>query len=391
MVKSFRLSRTPHLIFGERCLDSLPGLISNYPGNTLIITRGNSFISSKPWIRTQEELEKRKIRWFHESVEKEPSPELVDRISSKYSESEIASVAGIGGGAVLDAGKAVSAMLGKNESVKDFLEGVGTGKAHDGIKKPYIAVPTTSGTGTEATKNAVLSETGPNGFKKSLRHDNLVPDFAILDPELTISCPRELSASSGMDAFTQLLEPYLSPRAIEFTDMMAEKGLYHVYGNLQKVWKDGKNRKARSGMMLAAYYSGICLANAGLGVVHGFASSIGGMFDIPHGVICGTLMGAANRVTIRKLRKLEYYRALYKYAIAGKIFGGRKQDKSMNYYIDLLVDKIYAWTDKFGLKKLSEYGVEKKDIPGIVKKTASRDNPVELDEEELIEILEERI
>ncbi|MFC2124520.1 iron-containing alcohol dehydrogenase [Bacteroidota bacterium] len=391
MVTAFQLARTPHLSFGPGKLSELTALISKYPGNTLVITRGDTFLTSNPWDRLQDDFMEQNIKWFHETVDQEPSPDLIDSLTLKYADENIMSVAGIGGGSVLDAGKAVSAMLGKTESIMDYLEGVGAGKEHDGNKKPYIAVPTTSGTGAEATKNAVLSVVGERGFKKSLRHNNLVPDYAIIDPELTISCPQDITSASGMDAFTQLLESYLSPKASEYTDMIVEKGLKHVSESLEKAWNHGQDLNARSGMMLAAYYSGICLANAGLGVIHGFASSIGGMYDIPHGIICGTLMGPANRVTIRKLRKLENYEALYKYALAGKIFGGREQDQAMDYYINLLLDRINAWTEEFKLPGLAEYGIKKDHIPTIVKKSACRDNPVELEEEELIEILEERL
>ena len=180
----------------------------------------------------------------------------------------------------MDAGKAISAMLTQEGSVKDYLEGVGH-KHPSGNKVPFFAVPTTSGTGSEATKNAVLSEIGPNGYKKSLRHDHFVPDLAIVDPDLTLSCPPGLTAYSGMDAFTQLLEAYVSTKAHPFTDALCEKALELLSGSLLQAYQDGENIEAREAMSYAAWTSGIVLAQVGLGVVHGFASAVGGMFDNP--------------------------------------------------------------------------------------------------------------
>ena len=165
------------------------------------------------------------------NIEREPSPEMVDNAVAELTDDNADLVISIGGGSVIDAGKAISAMTGKSDSVTGYLEGIGT-KIHPGTKLPFIAIPTTSGTGSEATKNAVLSSVGEKGFKRSLRHDNFVPDIALVDPDLTIQCPREITAASGMDCFTQLLEAYLSDKSCEYTDALAIEGLKAIKSSL---------------------------------------------------------------------------------------------------------------------------------------------------------------
>jgi alcohol dehydrogenase class IV len=291
---------------------------------------------------------------------------------------------------VLDAGKAIAAMLKTSGAVKDYLEGVGT-QNPPGSTLPFIALPTTSGTGSEATKNAVLSEVGAQGFKKSLRHNNFVPDIALVDPELTLNCPPSITASSGMDAFTQLLESYVSTKANAMTDALAMSGLERIRKSLRKAYEDSENIAARADVAYASLLSGITLANAGLGVVHGFASSIGGFFQIPHGVVCGSLMGPANHVTLEKLRKEgNKTEVLAKYATVGKLFS-KAAGKSEAYYADALITLIEEWTAIMKIPKLSAYGIGQEDVTKIVGATGNKNNPVALDQAELAAVLEARM
>ncbi|GAH51823.1 unnamed protein product, partial [marine sediment metagenome] len=183
-----RMGRIPYIIFGAGKLNELYNIIPKFGKNVLFIIGGNSLKKSGKWDDITSILENKSINFSSTSISSEPSPSLVDEATAKFRDKCFDLVVGIGGGSVIDAGKAISAMLPKNNSIKNYLEGIGE-KSHDGIKVPYIAIPTTSGTGSEATKNAVISEVGPDGFKKSLRHDNLIPDVAIIDPQLMISCP----------------------------------------------------------------------------------------------------------------------------------------------------------------------------------------------------------
>jgi len=390
MVAPFQFSRLPLINFGTGKLTLLPGLIKRYGTEIVLVADQGSFINSPYAAELLDSFRKLEIKYRHVVVHGEPSPELIDSTVDMYKNAAVNVVVSIGGGSVLDAGKAISAMLYKTESVKEFLEGVGP-REHPGTKLPFIALPTTSGTGSEATKNAVISQIGKLGYKKSLRHDNFVPDIAIIDPQLTLSCPQNITASSGMDCFTQLTESYLSDKASEYTDALAWEGLKEIKSSLMKCYLHGNDLQARTGMSFAALTSGICLANAGLGVVHGFASSIGGLYHIPHGIVCGTLMAAANRVTVRELRKNKNNpTALRKYATLGRLFLDA-EGKSDDYYIDSFIQYLLKLTDELQLPKLRQFGIDRKDIGIICRITELKNNPVKLSLEALQEIVRERL
>ncbi len=240
MVKPFQFSRLPIIHFGTGKLKLLPDLIGRYGKEIILVTAGDSFLKSPYACALFDSLLDEGITYHHVVIPGEPSPEMVDAVSLKFGNESADAVVAIGGGSVLDAGKAISAMAGVQGSVKEYLEGVGT-REHPGTKLPFIAIPTTSGTGSEATKNAVISEIGKNGFKKSLRHDYFVPDIAIVDPELTLSCPRDLTAASGMDCFTQLTEAFLSDKACEYTDALAWEGLKALKTSLVQSCNDGND------------------------------------------------------------------------------------------------------------------------------------------------------
>lgn len=388
MVNPFRFARIPEIQFRNGSLSSLPALCLKYGRNIVLVTGRRSFLDSSGAEILFSEFRKEKIQWHHITVASEPSPELVDNAVQLIGNEKIDLVVGIGGGSVLDAGKAISAMLYLNDSVKNYLEVEGT-KNHPGTKVPFIAVPTTSGTGSEATKNAVITSVGKNGFKRSLRHDNFVPDIALVDPELTLNCPPDITAASGMDCFTQLTEAYLSDKSNLYTDAFATEGLNAVRNSFKKVCNDGSDQVARSGMSFAALTSGICLANAGLGVVHGFASSMGARYDIPHGLICGTLMAAANEITVRELRRISNNEVLSKYSMLGKLFTD-VEGRSDNYYTDAFVDYLYKLSDDVGLPGLKSAGADSADFSEIVRQTDCKNNPVKLSPENLHEILSKR-
>jgi alcohol dehydrogenase class IV len=389
MIKPFTFSGTPPIIFGPGTLTKLPGIITDFGRNILLITGRSSFLSTNRASGLLNDFDNESIRYKTISVPGEPSPVFIDEIVREHSSFKIDAVVSVGGGSVIDAGKAISAMMYRKESVLEYLEGIGK-REHPGTKIPFVAIPTTSGTGSEATKNAVLSEVGPDGYKRSLRHTNFVPDIALVDPELTINCSPIVTAASGMDCFTQLTEAWLSSTANRYTDAFAIEGLRAVKNSLVKAFEDGENIEARADMSFAALTSGICLANAGLGVVHGFASAIGGFYDLPHGMICGSLMASANEITVRKLRKTGVNAgALEKYATLGRIFID-DENKSDEFYIDAFINYLHELTLRLKISRLDIPGNEEA-IEQVCKNTSSKNNPVKLDKEDLREILLSRI
>jgi alcohol dehydrogenase class IV len=390
MVKPFQFSRLPKIYFRNGIIIELASIANLYGRKIVLVTGKNSFLSSRQSEKLFHDFEKNGIDYHILSISGEPSPDIIDKAVKKFNNEDIELVVGIGGGSVLDSGKAISAMMYRSESVVEFLEGVGS-KEHPGTKIPYIAVPTTSGTGSEATKNAVISQIGKNGFKRSLRHDNFVPDIALVDPELTLLCSKDITAASGMDCFTQLTEAYLSDKSSEYTDALAMEGLKAIKTSLIRSYTNNDDIEARAGMSFAALTSGICLANAGLGVVHGFASSIGGMYNIPHGLICGTLMAISNEINVRQLRKRsDNPGALKKYATLGELLLN-KNGKTDEYYIDSFISYLHMVTQDLQLSGLKKNGLEEKDIELICSKTEIKDNPVKLAVEDLAEILHKRL
>ncbi len=392
---SFTIARLPRIEFGAGCIAHLPELLGHYGRRVLLVTGGHSFQASPHWLRLLAGLEELGIGWEQVSIAGEPSPERVDGVVRDFHGADIQAVAGIGGGSVLDAAKAIAGLLPSGDSVMDYLEGVGVGKPYQGPTLPYIAVPTTAGTGSEATKNAVLSVQGPEGFKKSFRHERLVPEYALVDPDLLASCPPAQIAANAMDALTQLLESFVSLRANPFTDALAESGLAAVRDGLFHGYEnDEQAPQGRERLAYAALTSGVCLAQTGLGSVHGLASPLGALFPIPHGVVCGTLVAAATRINIiaLKLRNPDSP-ARDKYARAGNILADRQHNNPRNAR-EALSRTLEDWCERLELPRLGQFGVSEADLPGIVAKArggSMRTNPIVLSDEELETLLRERL
>ena len=395
MIRSFNFARIPNILFGSGKLDELIKIVPQFGKNILFVTGTESLKKFGKWEEIESKIEKATLNYWQVSVANEPSPQLIDEIVSKYREKEIKLIVGIGGGSVTDAGKAISAMLLKSDSIRNYLEGVGS-KQHDGKKIPYIAIPTTSGTGSEATKNAVISEVGVNGFKKSLRHDNLIPDYAIIDPNLMVSCPVSITAACGLDAFTQLLEAYTSSNANPMTDSLAYSGMEQIKDALIPACTTGtSNIEIRTSMAYGALLSGITLANAGLGVVHGLASSLGGFFSIPHGVVCGTLLAEVTKKNIQKLKNLGPHGrlGLLKYSKIGFLLSGNDcfNTDEIETYNHSLISTLQRWIDDLHIPRLSNYGIKKANIDKILQNTSLKNNPISLNTNDIAEIIQNRL
>jgi alcohol dehydrogenase class IV len=390
----FSLARIPRIEFRPGSLGLLPRLVAGYGKRVLIVTGSHSFLEGPHWKPLADALNQQSISWEVVRTQGEPSPELVDQTVNKYRASAFDCVLGIGGGSALDAAKAIAGLLRTRNSVLDHLEGVGPELPYLGPAIPFIAVPTTAGTGSEATKNAVLSVHGARGFKKSFRDERLVAQYAVIDPDLLASCPPQVLAANGMDAFTQLLESFVSAKANPLTDALAVSGMERVRDALLP-WHEGMGDAAehRAAMAYAALLSGITLAQVGLGSVHGLASPLGAFFPIPHGVVCGTLVAEATRVNILALETRDPgHPALGKYAAAGRLLCGR-------FIPDVeariaLLELLEEWTRRLRLPHLGEYGIGPADLARIVansRGSSMNTNPIVLTDGEIADIVRARL
>lgn len=385
-IKPFELVQNPRLVFGLGTFEKLPDLIASMGDVVLIVTGGSSFEASGGLEKLQALLKAKKIQSYHYSFTGEPSPEIVDEAASEYRRKHVHAVVSIGGGSVIDAGKAISAMIPFNESVEEYLEGVGK-KKHDGTKAPFIAVPTTAGTGSECAANAVISKIGPAGYKRSLRHPGLIPDVALVDPELTMTCPAEVTAASGLDAVSQLLESYFSTAANPMTDALCEKGLAAAGKGFPAVCADLHNRDAREAMSLAAMISGITLTNAGLGAIHGMAGVIGGKFEVPHGVVCGTLLAETYALTLSKLEAAGFPGNIReKMCRAAELLSSGKEHTPEG-----LVKLLADWADSQGIPKFGEFGIKLPAMEAIIPEFGSKNHPVAFTREDFLAVLKARV
>ncbi len=397
LARAFSLSRLPRIVFGAGSFRQLPAIVSEYGDRVLIVTGSRSLRGSAQWPSLLSDLSARAAIVEDMKVEGEPSPRLVDDAVAAFRRKHINLVLGIGGGSTLDAAKAIAGLLPHGNSVMDHLEGVGRDIPYKGPATALIAVPTTAGTGSEATKNAVLSMPGADGFKKSFRHEALVPQVAVVDPDLLSTCPPEVMAANGMDAFTQLLESYVSANANPYTDALAFSGMRAVREGFFDAWRGGDSPAAAQGracMAYAALLSGVTLAQAGLGSVHGLASPLGAYFPIPHGVVCGTLVAAATEMNIRALRsRAPQHPALDKYAEVGNLIAKPPPSDREEAY-DELVRTLHEWTARLKIPNLGGYAVRDFHVDKIVagsRGSSMKTNPIVLTDGEIAEIVRMRL
>lgn len=398
-IAPFSIARLPRIDFGAGAVAGLPAEIAAIGRRALIVTGRRSFRASRHWQPLLDGLAKRGVAWFDLGVEGEPTPDIVDAAVAEFAESDVDVVVGIGGGSALDAAKAIAGMLPHGISVIEHLEGLGIERPYTGPSVPLIAVPTTAGTGSEATKNAVLSRQGPDGFKKSFRHESLVAQVAVIDPDLLATCPAAVIAANGMDAFTQLLESYVSIRANPLTDALAWSGMVAFREGFWAAVLGAESQSeaaaaGRSRMAYASLVSGVCLAQTGLGSVHGLASPLGAVLPIPHGVCCGTLVAEATAVNVQALsRRAPDSTALGKYAAVAALLGappaldGRQTPES-------LVALLRTWTEQLDLPRLSAFGAASGDIPRIVagsRGSSMKTNPIVLTDAEIAQVVSARM
>jgi alcohol dehydrogenase class IV len=383
----FEFSTAANILFGPGSIRGLGKIVRGY-GRRISVLTGipREYLSLIETILEADGLEFMRI-----PVVGEPSVEAIRaavEIARQF-QSEI--VIGIGGGSALDSAKAIAVLLTNPGDVLDYLEIVGRGLKLNYPGLPFVAIPTTSGTGSEVTKNAVLGAEVPGQVdrkvKVSLRSPLMLAKQALIDPELTLSLPPGVTAATGLDALTQLIEPFVSNLANPITDAICREGIKFAARSLRIAYHDGANYQAREDMALASLFGGLSLANAKLGAVHGFAGVIGGMYSIPHGVVCARLLPYVIEVNIRALReRAPDGPAIYRYGEIARLVTGSEHatpEDACSWVHDLLVD--------FDVSSLSVFGIQKSELRVIVEQAAGsssmQGNPIKLTRVEMEEIL----
>ena len=381
---SFEFATANKIIFGTGKLNELGKQIERR-AKRLLLARGKS---SDAIPRAREILSALDIRFTEFEIYGEPTVDVVCEGVKAARDCDM--VIGLGGGSVLDAGKAIAALVTNSGDVLDYLEVVGKGQALINAPLPYIAIPTTAGTGTEVTRNAVI-ESPEHGVKVSLRSALMLPRIALVDPELTYNLPPAITASTGLDALTQLIEPFVSMKSNPMTDAICREGMRHAAWALRRAYENGADKEAREGMSLASLFGGMALANAALGAVHGFAGPLGGMLHAPHGAICACLLPLVMDANLKALQaRGPEHPAIARYAEIAQILTGDKNATASDG-VAWMSDLVRS----LNIPALSVYGMSEENFSEAVEKTMKassfKGNPIPLNEAELRGILEKAI
>jgi alcohol dehydrogenase class IV len=381
----FEFATASRIVFGPGTVQEVAASARGM-GNRAMLVTGKSEERPAPLL---EALEKIGLKTSVFKVPYEPTVSLVCQGAEQARQDGCDLVVGMGGGSVIDGAKAIAALVTNDGDIFDYLEVIGRGMSLDRDPIPCIAIPTTAGTGTEVTKNAVL--TSPeHGVKVSLRHPRMLPDLAVVDPELTHTMPPALTASSGLDALTQVLESFVSVKSNPLTDSMCREGLRYASRSLRRAYHDGEDPTAREDMAMVSLLSGLALANAKLGAVHGFAGPMGGMFSAPHGVLCARLLPFVMQANVRALETRGSPDLLMRYDEIARILTLKPEAKAEDG-----IAWVHALCSDFNIPVLSDVGVSEDRFAEIVsrakKASSMKGNPVQLTDEEMIRILEQAV
>lgn len=380
---NFEFATATQIIFGAGKLKEIGSLAREFGRHALVVTGKHPRRADALMNRLAAEG----IATTAFAVPGEPTVKLVEQGVASAKSSHCEFVIAFGGGSAIDAGKAIAAMLTNEGELLDYLEVVGRGRALTKPSTPLIAIPTTAGAGAEVTRNAVLASP-EHKFKVSLRSPLILPKVALLDPELTYDLPSAITASTGLDALTQLIEPYTCCRTNPMVDALCVEGIRRAARSLRVAFVHGQNREAREDMSLASLFGGLALANAGLGAVHGFAAPIGGMFPAPHGAVCAVLLPHVMSANLRALRlRSPGSDTLRRYDEVARLVTGNssaKADDGVRWVGDLVCD--------LQIPKLGAYGVSEQHVAELVEKASQassmKANPIVLTRGELAEILQ---
>ncbi len=372
----FEFATATRIVFGEGSAATLPELCWSFGARPFVVTgastdRNAGIVSALP------------AEVF--AVAGEPTVDLVREGARRLRDAGCDVVISVGGGSAIDAGKAIAAIAANGGEPLDFLEIVGRGRTLGAPPLPFIAVPTTAGTGSEVTRNAVLGSP-QHGVKASLRSSWMLPRVALVDPELTYGLPPGVTAGTGLDALTQLIEPYVSVRANPLVDAICVEGIQRAAGALRRAYHDGSDADARRDMALVSLFGGLALANAGLGVVHGFAAPLGGGWKAPHGALCAAVLPHGMAANLAALRtRAPRHPALDRYANIARLLTGRNEAPAEDGII--WIRELCA---ELNIPSLRTWGITEADLPGVVEKAARASsmqaNPLPLTNDELLAV-----
>ena len=377
----FEFATATRIVFGQGASNDIRSIAASFGTRPLVVTgrdskRADSLITL---------LRERNLEPSLFAVAGEPTITTINEGIAAAARSRADSVIGYGGGSALDAGKSIAILLANGGEVLDYLEVIGRGKQLTKPSLPFIAIPTTAGTGAEVTRNAVIGSP-EHRAKASLRSPHMLPRVAVVDPELTLALPPSVTATSGMDALTQLIEPFVCARANPLTDALCREGIPRVARSLQAAFENGTSREAREDMALGSLFGGLALSNAGLGAVHGFANPIGGMFSAPHGGICAALLPHVMEANLNAARRQSGSHIESRYAEVAQMLTGNAGAKA---------EDGVAWTKQLvttlRIPTLKTYGIRESALDEIVIKSQNassmKANPVALAPDDLREIL----
>lgn len=366
----------PRLVFGAGVISELPSLAGSVGARALVVTGANQS-------RAQQHLQSMCCQYF--SVPSEPTVPLIREGVALARAFRADYVVGFGGGSAIDAAKAIAAIVPNSGDPMRYLEVVGEARPLETAPLPWIAIPTTAGTGAEVTRNAVIGSP-EHAVKASIRSPLMLARIALVDPALTLEVAPSITASTGLDAITQLIEPFVSIRANALTDLYCVDGLRRAITALPRAYANGADLAARCDMSFASMLSGLCLANAGLGAVHGFAAPLGGMLNAPHGALCAAVLPHATAINIRALRaRVPDSPSLAKYSQIAELLTGER-------HAEACIGALATLSKQLNIPSLRTFGLTPADFAITVERAAAassmKANPLPLSAAELTEILE---
>ncbi|ADO69101.1 Alcohol dehydrogenase, iron-containing protein [Stigmatella aurantiaca DW4/3-1] len=378
----FEFATATRILFGAGRMAEAPEVIRSLAGGRILIVTGSTPSRAAP---LREGLDRLGLSTVVFRVEGEPTLELVREGTATAIAAGCDGVVALGGGSVLDAGKAIAALAANGGDPLDYLEVIGRGRPLTQPSVPLVAIPTTAGTGSEVTRNAVLGSKEAR-VKASLRSPLMLPRVALVDPDLLAGAPNAVLSSSGLDALSQLIEPFVCSRANPLTDALAREGIRRSARSLRRAVLEELGAPEREDLALASLFGGLCLANAGLGAVHGFAAPVGGMFHAPHGAVCASLLPATLEVNLRALRsRAPSHPAVSRFQEVAALLTGRTEASA---------EEGIAWVRELcqalSVPGLGHYGLTQAEVPLLVEKaraaSSMKANPLVLTDEELSEI-----